>query len=177
MGFSHEDLERLRSTLKEAPKAPTKSGDVTKQAAVKALAKEIQGLQKRGYSLEQVAEMLQGGGLLVTTPTLKSYLSRAKGAQGRRKEADAEHKVAGGGSAPPAGGVAPAVSASVDTAATSPVMRSDGGATASVSRPAVGEAAVVRAGIDPPVADGSTPDPPKLRSGKGAFLIKDKDSY
>jgi hypothetical protein len=60
MGFSHEALERLRSTLKAKPKVTLMGGDVTKQEAVKSLVREIQALQMRGYSLDQVAEMLQG---------------------------------------------------------------------------------------------------------------------
>lgn len=146
MGFSREDLERLRSALRAAPKVTPRSGDVTKQEAVKSMVREIQGLQKRGYSLEEVAEMLQGGGLLVTTPTLKSYLSRAKAARKRGKEAVPKKKATGGANAPAAAGVAAAVKPAVAPAAA-------GGLTA--------EAA----------------DSPKLRSGKEAFLIQDKDSY
>ncbi len=42
------------------------------------LAKEIVALQKRGYTLEQIAETLRGEGLAISTPTLKSYLQRIK---------------------------------------------------------------------------------------------------
>ena len=50
----------------------------SKQEAVKLLAKEITAMQKRGYTLEQISEALKGQGLAVATPTLKSYLQRAK---------------------------------------------------------------------------------------------------
>src|ERR1035438_5501649 len=94
MGLSRDQVEQLRSTLRAVPKAPTAGVDTTKQEAVKLLAREIEGLQRRGYSLEQIAEMLKGGGLIVSTPTLKSYLSRAKTARDRGKEAGSRRKVA-----------------------------------------------------------------------------------
>ena len=45
---------------------------------MKHLVAEIAALQQRGYTIEQVVESLQGVGLTITTPTLKSYLQRAK---------------------------------------------------------------------------------------------------
>ena len=42
------------------------------------LSKEIAALQKRGYTLDQISETLRGEGLSIATPTLKSYLQRAK---------------------------------------------------------------------------------------------------
>jgi hypothetical protein len=38
-------------------------------------------LQKRGYTLDQISETLRGEGLSIATPTLKSYLQRAKPAK------------------------------------------------------------------------------------------------
>lgn len=35
-------------------------------------------LQKNGYTLEQISQVLRGEGLDVATPTLKSYLLRAR---------------------------------------------------------------------------------------------------
>jgi hypothetical protein len=45
---------------------------------VRILSKEIAALQKRGYTLDQILETLRGEGLSIATPTLKSYLQRAK---------------------------------------------------------------------------------------------------
>jgi hypothetical protein len=185
MGFSHEDLERLRSTLKEAPKVTTKSGDITKQEAVASLVREIQTLQKRGYSLEEIAEMLQGGGLLVTTPTLKSYLSRAKAARERSKEARPRRKATAGANAPAVGGGEPEVTPDPPGGATS----TGAGRGTSPEVPATGQAgagapltriAPVKSGVGSATAGaaaGDSTEPPKLRSRKEAFLIKDKDSY
>jgi hypothetical protein len=53
----------------------------SKQEAVRILSKEIAALQKRGYTLDQISETLRGEGLNIATPTLKSYLQRAKPAK------------------------------------------------------------------------------------------------
>ena len=72
----------IRAALKKAPEVPPSNADTTKQEALRRLAREIQALQKRDNLLEQVAAMFRNGGLVLTTPTLKSYPSRPKRAGG-----------------------------------------------------------------------------------------------
>jgi|ERR1022692_3143462 hypothetical protein len=181
MGLSRDQVEQLRTTLKAAPKAPAAGVDTTKQEAVKLLAREIEGLQRRGYSLEQIAEMLKGGGLVVSTPTLKSYLSRAKTTRERGKGTGPRTKVTGGVNAPATVGVASVVKADASRGAapkttgkgTPPV---SGGASA----PDGADVAVVKGTPASPTVDAAaaeTPAPAALRGGKDAFLIKDKESY
>ena len=76
------------------PPAPPAEVNVTKQEAVRLLAAEIAGLQRKGYTLEQIAESFSGDGLDLSIPTLKSYLSRAKAAKVRRKGAPDTSQVA-----------------------------------------------------------------------------------
>jgi intein-encoded DNA endonuclease-like protein len=52
---------------------------------VKALSKEIAGMQKKGYSFEQISNALKESGLDIATPTLKSYLQRSKQGTAKRK--------------------------------------------------------------------------------------------
>jgi hypothetical protein len=181
MGLSRDQVEQLRSTLKAVPKAPAASLDTTKQDAVKLLAREIEGLQRRGYSLEQIAEMLKGGGLVVSTPTLKSYLSRAKTTRERGKGAGRRREAVGGANAPATAGVASVVKADASRGATPKT-------TGKGTPPAPGGVsprdgvvvAPVKASPASPAADttaAETPEPAALRGGKDAFLIKDKDSY
>jgi hypothetical protein len=181
MGLSRDQVEQLRSTLKAVPKAPAAGVDTTKQEAVKLLAREIEGLQRRGYSLEQIAEMLKGGGLVVSTPTLKSYLSRAKTTRERGKGAGPRRKVAGGANAPAVPEVASVVKADGSRGATP---KTTGKATppAPGGVSALDGAGVAAVKVTPasPAADATeaeTPAPTALRGGKDAFLIKDKDSY
>jgi hypothetical protein len=180
MGLSRDQVEQLRSTLRAVPKAPAAGVDTTKQEAVKLLAREIEGLQRRGYSLEQIAEMLKGGGLDVSTPTLKSYLSRARTTRERGKGAGRRRKAAGGANAP-ATAEASVVKADASRGAT-PKTAGKGTppAPGGVSAPDGAGVAAVKATPASPTADAAAaemPAPPALRGGKDAFLIKDKDSY
>ena len=142
------------------------------------MAREIEGLQRRGYSLEQIAEMLKGGGLIVSTPTLKSYLSRAKTTRERGKGAGRRRKAAGDANAPATAGVASVVKADASRGATPKT-------TGKGTPPAPGgvsalDGSGVAAGKVSAAADAvaaEAPAPATLRGGKDAFLIKDKDSY
>ena len=181
MGLSRDQVEQLRSTLRAVPKAPAASLDTTKQDAVKLLAREIEGLQRRGYSLEQIAEMLRGGGLVVSTPTLKSYLSRAKTTRERGKEAGRRRKAAGGANAPATAEVTSVVKADASRGAT-PKTTGKGTQPAPGGVSALDGASVVAVKATPAsprtvAAAAETPASAVLRGGKDAFLIKDKDSY
>jgi hypothetical protein len=177
MGLSRDQVEQLRSTLKAAPKAPAASVDTTKQEAVKLLAREIEDLQRRSYSLEQIAEMLKGGGLVVSTPTLKSYLSRAKTARERGKEAGGRRKAGGGANASAAADVAPVVKAGTPSGG---APRTTGKGANGAAAPAATEVVPVKPTVASAKADEAAAEmtePPNLHSGREAFLIRDKDSY
>lgn len=78
MGYTLAQVEEIASKLRALPEIEPPPKDLTKQEVVKMLAKEIKALQKRGYSLDQIASSLKGEGLDISTPTLKSYLQRTK---------------------------------------------------------------------------------------------------
>jgi methionine synthase II (cobalamin-independent) len=86
MGYTVKQVEEIASKLRALPAIEPPPKDLTKSDVVKMLAKEIKSLQKRGYSLEQIASSLKGEGLDISTPTLKSYLQKAK-APGLRAKA------------------------------------------------------------------------------------------
>ena len=93
MGYSNEKLGEIAAKLKTMPAIEKKKQEHSKQDAVKVLAKEITALQKRGYTLDQIAETLRGEGLDITTPTLKSYLQRIKSGKNKgQKEPNNEPK-------------------------------------------------------------------------------------
>ena len=93
MGYSNEKLGAIAAKLKTMPVIEKKKQEHSKQDAVKVLAKEIAALQKRGYTLDQIAETLRGEGLDITTPTLKSYLQRIKAGKNKvEKEPNNEPK-------------------------------------------------------------------------------------
>ena len=78
MTITLEKVEQLREKMKSAPEVAPEKREVTKQEAVAALRAEIEMMQKRGYTLDEIAKMISENGIDLTTPTLKSYLQRAK---------------------------------------------------------------------------------------------------
>lgn len=77
MGYTKDQLDKLATVMRGMPDA-SHTREHTKSEAVRILSKEISALQKRGYTLQQVGEILKTGGLEITTETLKNYLQRSK---------------------------------------------------------------------------------------------------
>jgi hypothetical protein len=78
MEYTVEQVDRVGEALLALPAIEPSKRKLDKQAAVKRLIDQIATVQQRGYTLEQIAESLSGAGLEITTPTLKSYLQRAR---------------------------------------------------------------------------------------------------
>jgi intein-encoded DNA endonuclease-like protein len=89
MKYTKEQVEKVKEKLKNLPPIE-ETKDLSKQEAIKMLQKDILILQKRGYSLEKIAEVLKQEGVEISTPTLKSYLQRGK----TKKEATLKEKSA-----------------------------------------------------------------------------------
>jgi hypothetical protein len=146
--YTVEGANRLAEELRAIPPKDPAKRKLDKQGMVSLLAAEIVALQQRGYTIEEVAEGLRGRGLAITTPTLKNYLQRTKSKTAKRAKNGAQTASSRSGSAAPK---APAP-------------------TPTQTPPAAKQAAST------PEA-GAAPEATSLRSGKGAFLVKDKDSY
>ena len=131
MQLTRARIAQIAEKLRKMPPAPPAEVNVTKQEAVRLLERAIAGQQRKGYTLEQIVESLRGEGLDLTTPTLKSYRSRAKAANGR-------------GRRPP----------------------SPSRAAAPTAAPSTPKAAAASTKVETPT-----------KSGKGAFLVDDKDDY
>ena len=143
MTYTLEETERMGSALRALPPMDGSKRRLTKQAVVEQLRSEIASLQSRGYTIEQVVESLHGVGFDITTPTLKSYLQRAKKRTGKgatRRQRPAAPPVAAPSRERPA-------------------------APPAVTEPKAPEATEPKA------------DAPVKRTGKDAFLAKDRDSY
>ena len=145
-------IEELRAI---PPKDPAKR-KLDKQRMVSLLAGEIVALQQRGYTIEEVAEGLRGRGLAITTPTLKNYLQRANNKTEKRTKNGARPASGAPGSGAPEAAKREAPNVPTPTLIQTP--------------PAPKQAAST------PEAR-AAPEATSLRSGKGAFLVKDKDSY
>ena len=147
MDYTLETAEQIAEKLRATPAKDPSQRRLDKQGMVRRLASEILALQQRGYTLEEVAESLRGYGLDIATPTLENYLQRAKGAAGKPKKARRP-------SEPPC-----------------------------TEAKAVPASSIAESGRKPPAAAPKAEAPTSpgadaaLGSGKGAFLIKDKESY
>ena len=156
MDYTVESANRLAAELRAIPPKDPAQRRLDKQGMVRLLADEIIALQQRGYTIEEVAESLRGRGLDITTPTLKNYLQRTKGKTEKRsksKPRTAKPAALYGERETPKHTTAPASAAAVANA------------TPAVKQPPHMPAL--------PAADRTG----ALRSGKGAFLVKDKDTY
>ena len=78
MAIQLDTIEAIRAKMKEAPVVAKEKRRVSKQEAIRELKRDIEAMQKRGYTLDNIAQFLTDGGMQITTPTLKSYLQRSK---------------------------------------------------------------------------------------------------
>jgi hypothetical protein len=104
--YKAEILEQLRKKLRELPEH-TPEG-LSKTEIVRSLAAEIDELQKRGYSMRAIAEIISSEGVPITTVTLKGYLGRLKppsrrSKRKRRRDALMEAPSTNGGGQPDTG--------------------------------------------------------------------------
>ena len=90
MKYTTEQIEAVRSKMKDLPPIEKKKQELGKSDVVKMLAKEIAVLRKRGYTVENISEYLKGEGLDIGTPSLKSYLQRAKAAAAPKPKVQAQ---------------------------------------------------------------------------------------
>lgn len=76
----HEDIERVRATLAKAPAKPKVPPPLTIQETIFSIKTEIQDLLKRGYTFEDIAEMIRSGFNLehLGASTLKQYLHKRR---------------------------------------------------------------------------------------------------
>ena len=78
-----KDVQGIADKLKSAPDLPAHEKSLTKKEAVLELKPTITSLRERGYSVEQIADLLQKAGLEITFGSLRQYLATHQG--GRRK--------------------------------------------------------------------------------------------
>ncbi len=146
MPLTRAQVALMAEKARRMPPAPPDEAAVTKQEAVRLLATEIVGLQRKGYKLEQIVAAFRSDGLDLSTATMKSYMSRVKAARNRRRAAPKHATVPTKGTASLIQGEAP---------------------------PSTKQGAAPLTEKETPPSRKDTP----ARSGKDAFLVKDKDSY
>lgn len=83
MAITLKAIKQLAEELRDLPENQSDERELNTQDAVALMRPEIEQLKEKGYSLEQIAELLSNGGLPISTSTLKKYLSTSS--SGTRK--------------------------------------------------------------------------------------------
>ena len=99
-------VDAIRADLAAVPAKDESAREVTRLEAIARMRGEIVALRERGYSWEEVAEMVSGKGCRVTAATLRTELSRKGGAS---KPKPRDRRTRGGGTQAPNGGARPNV--------------------------------------------------------------------
>lgn len=73
-----EHIQVLKEMLSQLPPVEAHATELTTQEAVKLLRPEVTSLQRKGYSFEMIAQVLEKNGFNVTASTLKKYRSARK---------------------------------------------------------------------------------------------------
>jgi hypothetical protein len=78
--FTHEEIERVRATLTKAPEKPKVPPPLTVRETMNSIRSEIQDLLKRGYTLDEIAEMVRNGFNLehLGAATLRQYIHKKR---------------------------------------------------------------------------------------------------
>jgi hypothetical protein len=77
--FSVAAIDQARETLKALPPAPRETKEVGLREAIEELTPTIRGLLGRGYTRQQVVELLQEQGVGCSLATLKTYFRKKPG--------------------------------------------------------------------------------------------------
>lgn len=73
-----EHIRAAKAKLRALPPASPQKHPITAQDAIRLLAKDIQLLQARGYTIKQITEHLNTLGISISPTSLSSFLSRAR---------------------------------------------------------------------------------------------------
>lgn len=87
MSISVDDVEALRSILTSLPRNQPKQ--VSKQEAIASLVSELAGAQRRGYSADDLAQLMSEKGIDINGPTLRNCLRRLRKKRRARDKAKA----------------------------------------------------------------------------------------
>ena len=75
MFFSKQQVDEMLQLLRSLPQKK-REPQYTRAEVIRILARQIKAAQKRGYTIEEIAELLKEKGLSVRPTTIKQYLQR-----------------------------------------------------------------------------------------------------
>jgi hypothetical protein len=74
--YTKDKIAAVAAKLQRMPDFVKEKTEFSKKETILMLLKEIKDLQRRGYSIEQIASTLKGEGIDISTPTLRSYVQQ-----------------------------------------------------------------------------------------------------
>jgi IS30 family transposase len=90
MGYTLSKVQEIARKAKELQPKPDEKRELNKAEVIKTLAVEIDDLLKRGFSMEDVKQFLNGEGVDISSSTLKAYVyaqrSKSAGKAKKRKK-------------------------------------------------------------------------------------------
>ena len=121
MAITIDDIEALRRRLTELPRNQPR--EVSKQEAVALLASELGAARRRGYSPEELAQLMSEQGVAINGATLRGYLRRTRRTRKGRRGTPTTVGTKAASTAQPASSAAPPVRATA-AAQPTPIARS-----------------------------------------------------
>lgn len=82
--YTDEDILRATKLFSELPQKDKQKTALSGTQFIQSIAKEIRSLQTKGYTLQEIVELLASNDLPIGLPTVKSVLSRMTGKRGKR---------------------------------------------------------------------------------------------
>ncbi|MFZ5532244.1 MAG: protein mobC [Pseudomonadota bacterium] len=82
MKYTPEFVDSVAQKLRDLPAVESvkKTTEMSKQEAIRKLSKDIRAMQKRGYTMDMIADVLKSENIMVSVATLRNYLQSSRGA-------------------------------------------------------------------------------------------------
>jgi alanyl-tRNA synthetase len=78
MGLQIGQIRKLQETISTLPEVTNQGDEISKLDAVKLMIEDITELQKKGYSVEMIADVFSQNGMQIAVSTLKSYMTKVR---------------------------------------------------------------------------------------------------
>ncbi|WP_241136323.1 hypothetical protein [Achromobacter insuavis] len=101
MTLTVESIEKLKTELDQLPEIDDRKRVLNKREAIAMLVDDVDALRKKGYTYEEIADVLTKHNLAITAATLKGYLSKARSVRPRKPRQKAATQPANVGDSSP----------------------------------------------------------------------------
>lgn len=93
MAYTAAQIDAIREKLRSLPEIDDNRRELNKQQAVQRMADEVGALRARGYSLQQIVDLLASDGVQISVHSLKTYLTKAKSTPRQKQRRKDQSKI------------------------------------------------------------------------------------